>query len=170
VSLVSWRYTEDNVATGKNINVVVAAYLTTQARFKLYEYLSKLGKTVLYCDTDSVIYIKKVDEARKVKTDYLGDRTDELEAFGPLSFIPEFVPGGPKNYALSVFCPITGKCTNKCKVKGINLKYENYKVINFTSLRRMILEDDTLLHVHNRKKFKRKHGDVIVSEAETKEY
>jgi len=48
---VSWKYSEDNVTTGKNVNVAVAAYVTTQARLKLYGYLSKLGMSVLYCDT-----------------------------------------------------------------------------------------------------------------------
>ena len=60
-----------------------AAYVTTQFRLELYEYLSKLGKSVLYCDTDSVIYIQNVDETQKVEIgDYLGDLTDELEEFG----------------------------------------------------------------------------------------
>jgi hypothetical protein len=67
-----------------------------------------------------VIYIRKVDEAPKIKTgDFLGDLTDELEEFGRQSFIREFVSGGPKNYTFSVFCPATGKCTNTCKVKEI---------------------------------------------------
>jgi hypothetical protein len=116
-----------------------------------------------------VIYIQKVDLAPKVKTgDYLADLTDELEDFGPGSFEREFVSGGPKNYAFSVFCPATGKCTNKCKVKVITLNYENSKVVNFTTLRMMILEDATPLHVHNPNKIKRKHGGVVVSESETK--
>ena len=51
----------DNVAKGKNVNVPVAAYVTTQSRLKLYEYLCNFGKSVLYCDTDSVIYIQNVD-------------------------------------------------------------------------------------------------------------
>jgi len=63
VAWVSWKYSEDNVTTGKNVNVTVAAYVTTQARLKLYGYLSKLGKSVLYCD--SVIYVQKVDEPPK---------------------------------------------------------------------------------------------------------
>ena len=68
--------------------MAVAAYLTTQARLKLYEYLRELGVSVLYCDTDSVIYIQNVEEVPKVHTgDYLGDRTDELEEFGSGSFI-----------------------------------------------------------------------------------
>ena len=69
-----------------------------------------------------------------------------------------------------VFCPATGKRTSKCKVKGITLNYNNSEVVNFTSLRSMILEDDTPLHVHNPKKIKRKHCGVVVSEPETKEY
>ena len=34
------------MTTGKNVNVAVAAYVTTQAQLKLYQYLSKLGKSV----------------------------------------------------------------------------------------------------------------------------
>ena len=34
--------------TGKNVNVAVDAYVKTQARTKMYEYLSQLGKSVLY--------------------------------------------------------------------------------------------------------------------------
>jgi hypothetical protein len=54
-------------------------------------------------------------------------------------------------------------------VKGIALNYENSEVVHFTTLRRMILEDATPLHVHNPKKIKRKHCCVVVSEDETKE-
>jgi hypothetical protein len=152
------------------VNVAVAAYITTQARLKLYDYLRELCESVLYCDTDSRIFVQKVNEIPKVKArEYLGDLKDELEEFGFGSYIEEFVSGGPKNYAFSVFCPSTGKRTTKCEVKGITLKYENSKVIIFTSLRHMILIDGTSLHVHNPKKIKRKHGSVVVSEPESKE-
>jgi hypothetical protein len=36
----------------------IAAYITNQARLELYEYLRELRESVLYCDTDSVIYIQ----------------------------------------------------------------------------------------------------------------
>jgi len=71
--------------------------------------------------------------------------------------------------AFSVFCPSTGKCTTKYKVKVITLNYENSKFVNFTSLRNMILEDDTTLNVHNPRKIKRGHGSVV-SEREKNEY
>ena len=84
--------------------MAVTAYVTTQARLKLYDNLSELGESVLYCDTDSVIFIQNVDDPPNVRTgDYLGHLTDELEDFGAVSFIEEFVSGGRKNYAFSVF-------------------------------------------------------------------
>jgi len=44
------------VATGKNVNVAVAGYVTSQARLKLYKYLRDLGESVLYCVTDSNLH------------------------------------------------------------------------------------------------------------------
>ena len=43
VAWISWKYSEDNMAAGKNVNVGVAAYVTTQPCLKLYEYLRELG-------------------------------------------------------------------------------------------------------------------------------
>ena len=50
------------------------------------------------------------------------------------------------------------------------MNYENSKGIYFATLRDMILKDSAPVHVHNPKKNKRKHGGVVVSEPETKEY
>jgi hypothetical protein len=58
----------------------------------------------------------------------------------------------------------------KENVKGITLNYENSKVVNFTSLKDMILEDGPTVQVHNTKKIKRKHGGIVVLEPETKMY
>ena len=52
----------------------------------------------------------------------------------------------------------------------ITFNYENSKVVNFTTLRDTILKDTTPLHVYTPKKIERKHGDVVVSEPETKLY
>ena len=76
VAWVSWKYSEDNVAAEK---VAVAAYVTTQARLKLYEYLSKLGHSVLYCDTESVSLFRIMTPPKAKTGDYLSDLTDELE-------------------------------------------------------------------------------------------
>jgi hypothetical protein len=92
------------VTTWNSVNFAVAVEMTTQARLKLYEYLRTLGESVLYCDTNSVICIHKVDETQNVKTsDYLGDLTEELKESGAGSYIEEFLSDGPKSYAFSVF-------------------------------------------------------------------
>jgi len=61
VAWVSWKYSEDNVTTGKNVNVAVAAYVITQARLKLYGYLRELGKSVSYCDTELSTFKRKMN-------------------------------------------------------------------------------------------------------------
>ena len=77
--------------------MAVAAYVTTQAQLKLNEYLSKLWQSVVYCDTDSVIYVQKVDKPPNVTTGhYVGDLTDDLEDFSSGFFTEQFVSGGSK--------------------------------------------------------------------------
>ena len=46
----------------KLTNTVIAAYVTVLARLKLYEYLEKLDRRVLYSDTDSCIFLSTRDE------------------------------------------------------------------------------------------------------------
>ncbi|XP_018370161.1 PREDICTED: uncharacterized protein LOC108765813, partial [Trachymyrmex cornetzi] len=57
VIYVSWRLREEAVASSPMTNVVIAANTTALARLKLYDYLEKLYKRVLYYDTDSCIYL-----------------------------------------------------------------------------------------------------------------
>jgi hypothetical protein len=62
------------------------------------------------------VYVQNAAEHSKVAIgDYLGDLINELEEYGPYSYIDEFVSGAPKNYAFSVLSPSTGKRTYKYK-------------------------------------------------------
>ena len=45
-----------------NTNTFVAAFTTCWARLHLYEALKRLGKRVLYFDTDSVLYVSRPGE------------------------------------------------------------------------------------------------------------
>jgi len=67
-----------------------------------------------------------VDEPPKLKRDYLGDLTDELEEFGSGSYIEQFVSGGPKNYAFSVLAPHK-KAYDQMQSKGHNLELWEFK-------------------------------------------
>ena len=51
--LVNWDDKESSVELHACSNVIVAAFVTAQARLKLYGILEKLNERVLYFDTDS---------------------------------------------------------------------------------------------------------------------
>ncbi|XP_015596665.1 uncharacterized protein LOC107268423 [Cephus cinctus] len=55
VLYVNTSSTSESVIPTAYTNVVIAAYTTAQARLKLYDYLEKLDRRVLYYDTDSCI-------------------------------------------------------------------------------------------------------------------
>lgn len=110
------------------------------ARIELYKYLDILQERALYFDTDSVIYTQKPGEVTLQTGDYLGDLTDELCGYGEGSYISEFVGGGPKNYAFSVYTPESRKVTHVSKVKGVTLNYQNIQKINFHTMKKMILK------------------------------
>jgi len=119
-------------------NVVIAAFCTCYARLKLFRTMHKLGKRVLYHDTDSIIYTQMPGEYSPPLGDYLGDFTDELsckevgcsvvDCGG--HWIEEFIGCGPKNYSFRLN---TGQIT--CRVRGFSLSYENSLRLNFDSMK-----------------------------------
>ena len=106
---------EEFVPTNMQTNVILASFTTAHARLRLYDVLQHLGQSVLYFDTDSVIY--KTDENQDtIKTgDYLGELTDELQGH----HIVEFVSAGPKNYSFKL-----DNGETKCTIKGFTLNHE----------------------------------------------
>ena len=72
--------------------------------------MNKLGETVLYHDTDSIIFSVKDGEYVPPLGEYLGQLTSELtcKEFGCRKetctehYIEEFVSCGPKNYSFKV--------------------------------------------------------------------
>ena len=112
-------------------NIAIAAYTTAYARLRLYEALEILGRSVLYYDTDSVIYVD--DGSSNILTGaYLGDMTDELKG----KYITDFASTGPKSYAY-----ITDDEKTTCKVKGFTLNMAASSIINFDSLKHMVCVD-----------------------------
>lgn len=142
VIIVNWEHKEESFDLLSTINVCIAAFTTGQARIKLYTCLEMLGQQMLYFDTDSVLFISKEGMQEPSVGPFLGDLTDELEEYGPGSYITEFVSGGPKNYSYTVWSPSKEKKFIKCKVKGFTLNYEATKLINFESMKRLILTSD----------------------------
>ena len=113
-------------------NVVIAAFVTAQARLKLYEELKKLGKRVLYFDTDSIIYKKLEGAYEPLLGDYLGQFTNEIDPNEGKEII-EFASAGPKNYSYKLDTGITHS-----KVKGFSLNFAASKKIDFQKIRSII--------------------------------
>lgn len=67
--------------------------------------------------------------------------TNELESYGRGSYIESFVSGGPKFYAY-VVCTAEGRTHKICKIKGTTSNYKNSLVVNFNSIRKLILKRD----------------------------
>lgn len=123
-------------------NEVMAAFTTCYARLELLKHLDFVGRQILYCDTDSIIFVSRKTTAHdnsKHLSNYprlgscLGDMTSELP---PGVFIKEFISLGPKSYAYRL-------CTGEevCKFKGITLNYRNSKKVTFAAARQLLLNE-----------------------------
>jgi hypothetical protein len=177
VCWVTWRHaSEADVPILRHTNDVIGSYVTAGGRIHLYSYLDTLQERALYSDTDSVLYIQPRDGAALVTTgDCLGAMTSELQ---PDEYIAEFVCAGPKNYAFRSCNTVTGASTTVCKVRGFTLNYSASQLLNFDSIKQMILNrnEQASVTVHTAKKLKRKRGlngegrVLIVTESEDKVY
>jgi hypothetical protein len=54
---VTYKFKGVFVTNEFNTNEYIAAFTTANARLRLYEMLDKLGESVIYFDTDSIVYI-----------------------------------------------------------------------------------------------------------------
>ena len=128
-----WRRKQDFDEGLNNVNVVLAAYTTAQARLKLYELLEGLQERVLYFDTDSVVYVRKPGLWDPPMGDYLGELKDETKGVPIVCFLS----GGPKNYAYELS---TGETVNK--IRGFRLDHRASLSLNYQVMRDMILQGE----------------------------
>ena len=111
--LVNWEAMDSIIEAHACSNVVVAAFVTAQARLKRYGVLEKLNERVLYFDTDSIIYVHKPGLWNPtIINNRLGEWTDEV----PNANITKFVGMGPKNYGYE-YVDKDGHQKSTCKVK-----------------------------------------------------
>ena len=119
-------------------NIFIAAFTTCWAHLKLYKYLEKLQKQVMYFDTDSVIYHWQPGQPEIALGDFLGDMTNEFDdpPKHPDDYGIEFVTAGPKNYGYR-----TADGVVKCKVRGLTLNFRGSQVLNFETMKRNVLDE-----------------------------
>lgn len=115
---------------GDNCSIPIAAFVTCQARLKLWRELNKLGLRVLYFDTDSIIFVSKPCDYMPELGDFLGQFTSEVQSG---LYIVEFVSAGPKNYAYKLNSGETS-----CTVKGFTLNHIASQKINYESIKEIV--------------------------------
>ena len=116
-----------------NTNPIIASYVTTHARLKLYNYLEKLQDRVLYYDTDSIIYNAAPGQYDPPISQHMGGMTDELSG----DIITEFVSNGAKTYA---YRTKSGEQVIKCK--GFTLNKIASDKLTFDAMKNMAISDD----------------------------
>ena len=72
--MIEYENSQDFEMYSMNTNVVIAAFCTSYARLKLWGIMNKLGKRVLYHDTDSIIFsVKNTDKYIPPLGEHLGN-------------------------------------------------------------------------------------------------
>ncbi len=118
-----------------------AVLATAIARLKLYSYMEKLQDRLLYCDTDSCVFLASENnrtEYRPPLGTLLDDMTDELETYGAGSYIKTFACTGSTFYALEIVSGRTGETHETVKVKGVTLNFLNSAKVNFASIKQLV--------------------------------
>jgi len=99
----SYIFATSTAAAGENVHlrttdVLLAAFVTAQARLRLYAMLSLIGERVIYHDTDSIVYEYVPGMPDVPLGDHFGEWGSEL---GKNHVMTDFVALGPKTYAYS---------------------------------------------------------------------
>lgn len=130
---LSWRLRDEDYEVTGNTNVVIAAYVTAQARLELYRYLEMLGERVLYYDSDSVIFVTREGDSNPPSGNALGEMTDEMAEKGQGTYITSFLSGGPKFYSYLAITP-EEEVIDCCKIKGIKIDTQTARQVNLVLL------------------------------------
>ncbi|XP_035219689.1 uncharacterized protein LOC118192782 isoform X2 [Stegodyphus dumicola] len=142
VAAIQWESAKEFVPQDASTNIFLATFTTAWARLKLYSEMEKLGRDVLYHDTDSIIYATN-------------GRNDP-----PL--------GGPKNYAYQT---ATGKTCCKVRGFSLNFRNSQLLNFEAIKSLVCSLDQKDVIALHNPSKITREpKRRKVVNKPETKMY
>ena len=147
-------------------NVVIAAFTTANARLRLYESMEFLSRSgpgrLLYTDTDSLIFVKRLGQDNPPCGDYLGQLKDEY----PSKKIVKYASAGPKSY----FFMFEDK-SHVTKVKGFTLNFKNSKLITPALIEDMVRRPDgRRIKVTNERKIARCRRYGVITQPQHKHF
>jgi hypothetical protein len=118
------------------VNHVLAAFVTSYARMRLYEFVEPVGRNLLYVDTDSCSFVTGPGLHDVVTSPYLGDMSCEIKASHKVEdTIKTWVSVGPKSYGYQL---LANADVQVVKCKGITLNYTTKKDINMKFMLRLV--------------------------------
>ena len=130
--LLQYQMIDDAADAPRKTNVILAAFTTAHARIILYKNMQMVNnaRNVLYCDTDSIMYIHDKNQSEAVDIPIgtgLGEMTSEL----PVDLLTDtFWSAVPKLYCMLGHRRTNGLEYNVFKVKGITLNRAIEKTFN----------------------------------------
>jgi hypothetical protein len=118
----------------RNSYLPAACFVPAYGRLQLWEQLNKLGDRVLMYDTDSVVYIYDPDKYNVEESKIWGEwEAEDISVQG----ITGFIGLGPKSYAMRC----KDEKFNKVKLKGISQKRATDKLLNYDTMKQMVLDN-----------------------------
>jgi len=157
----------DNLETfeeeSNTTNEVIAAFTTCFARLELLKHIKSVGRNILYCDTDSIIFVtRRVTNSDGTSGydiypelgDSLGELTNELS---PGVYISHFVTTAPKSYSY--------RCNDGsevCKFKGLTLNFLNSLRVNFDAVKELLFGERASISLAPQVQFNRSKFTGII--------
>lgn len=136
---VTWKRSSEELTKANNTNIAVASFVTAYARLVLYDIMAKIEEirpySLLYHDTDSVIFLRNKSDPRIQLGSFLGDLTNEIPSG---SSIRRFVSLGPKTYGYETEDG-QGNKDVVMKIKGLKLSTIALDTVDFGKMLDMAL-------------------------------
>jgi len=150
----------------KTTDLLLAAFVTSRARMRLYERLDVLGERVMYHDTDSVIARLEPDFPDLERGTELGEWSDELTRAGdPQNTITDFVALGPKTYAYRTARPDPKGKMEVVKSKGFST---GFTFDEYRDLAEQFLKGESMTPLEQKSEQFRRKGREMESRTTTK--
>ena len=126
----------DKRVSYNSLYLPAAIFVPAYGRLQLWEQMHRLGKRVLYHDTDSIIYEYIPGEYNIPEGEYWGQWEIDDKDQG----IYEFVGVAPKSYGIRCLPKSDGSAGYEMiKFKGLSITKKHSKQINFDILKSMVL-------------------------------
>lgn len=131
----------------KTNNLVVASFVTSHARLRLYHFMEQVESDpdhcrLLYSDTDSIFYARKEGATGGIQE---GEQLGDMKREYANRRIVEFVTAGPKNYSYRHFNYANSNDEQfVTKVRGFELNSEAAASIHFDAVKQVMFDSFSL--------------------------